>query len=65
MKRSVSRRSRSSGFWVKRKRGRRRVQKYKRTQDWLAGTFRNRRIYAWLANGSGCAFYLFIRAPRT
>ena len=30
----------------------RRVQKYKRTQDQLAGTFRNRRVYAWLANGS-------------
>ena len=30
----------------------RRVQKHKRTQDWRAGTFRNRRVYAWLANGS-------------
>ena len=30
----------------------RRVQKYKRTQERLAGTFRNRRVYAWLANGS-------------
>ena len=30
----------------------RRVQKYKRTQDRLAGTFRNKRVYAWLANGS-------------
>ena len=32
--------------------GARRVQKYKRTQDLLAGTFRNRRVYAWLADGS-------------
>ena len=30
----------------------RRVQKYKRTQDRRAGTFRNRRVYAWLADGS-------------
>ena len=30
----------------------RRVQKYKRTQDPRAGLFRNKRVYAWLANGS-------------
>ena len=32
--------------------GGRRVQKYKRTQDPRAGLFRNKRVYAWLANGS-------------
>ena len=30
----------------------RRVQKYKRTQDPRAGLFRNKRVYAWLVNGS-------------
>ena len=32
----------------------RRVQKYKRNRDMLAGTFRNRRVYAWLG---ACAVY--------
>ena len=35
-------------FWVLP----RRVQKYKRTQDPRVGLFRNKRVYAWLANGS-------------
>ena len=39
----------------------RRVQKYKRTQDQLAGTFRNKRVYAFFS--MVCLLFIHSRAP--